>query len=382
MAFFRITLLLSLPGILLFSRPILAVDNIGQYLEQLQRAEEEYGAYDQSLADAYLGLGAAYEANQELNEAVDAYLRGMHVQRVNNGLFDPGQIVYLEELADLEMERSNWFDASDHLKRAYLITAENHQPDSLPVLKALSNLIDLHLQAYSLGAEDWDKHLARAATLNQHQFAGSGWINQDLLFTQERLQRTAYINYQVHKLAQSRVELNIPGSFQGNTNKQNAPTLFPSFRQGKAALENNVYILNEANAEPKLIAQGLAQIGDWHALFDRRNSAIKYYQQAFDVYAHYEGEEAATKEFSEPVRIPTFRFDQAGSLTTKKFQYSLSVTASGRTKDVKLLNEEEGLSVRDLRRALSTAKSVRYRPALTKDGPMAKPDQTLSVLLE
>ena len=90
MALFRNTLFFPLAGILLFPTQAFTANDVDQYLEELERAEVQYGAYDQSMADAYFGLGAAYEANQELNEAADAYLRGLHIQRVNNGLFDEG----------------------------------------------------------------------------------------------------------------------------------------------------------------------------------------------------------------------------------------------------------------------------------------------------
>ncbi|MFT4826502.1 MAG: hypothetical protein ACI9J0_004447, partial [Cryomorphaceae bacterium] len=151
MALFRNTLFFSFTGILLLPAQVFPADDVEQYLDELRRAEEEYGAYDQSLADSYLGLGSAYEANRELDEAEDAYLRGMHVQRVNNGLFDPGQIVYLEELAELEVGRDNWLEGAEHLTRAHAITTRNHPADSAPVLKSASELIDLHLQAHALG---------------------------------------------------------------------------------------------------------------------------------------------------------------------------------------------------------------------------------------
>jgi len=382
MAFFRITLLLFLSGILLFSTQVFAVDDIEQYLEELQRAEVEYGAYGQSLADAYLGLGAAYEANQELNEAVDAYLRGMHVQRVNNGLFDQGQIVYLEELAELEVGRSNWFDASDHLNTAHAITAKNHPPGSLPVLKAASQLIDLHLKAYAVGAEDLEKHLARADAINQRQFRDVGWKTQDVEFTQERLQRMAYINYEMHKLNASQAEFNQRSPLQPIAGNHNVPTFFPYFRQGKLALESNVYALRDSHAEPELIAHGLAQIGDWYSLFDRRVGARAYYQKAFDIYATYKGEEAATKEFSEPLQIPIFGVGGAESVATKIFRYSLDVTAGGRARHIKLITDKEGFAVRDIRRALSTVRSLRFRPVLTKDGQIAKLDNRFSVMIE
>lgn len=383
MAFFYTTLLLSLLSASLFSTRVFAVDDIEQYLEELQRAEVEYGAYDQSLADAYLGLGAAYEANQELNEAADAYLRGMHVQRVNNGLFDPGQVVYLEELAELEVGRSNWFDASGHLKTAHAITAKNNSPGSLPVLKAASQLIDLHLKAHAVGAEDWDKHLERADALNQKQFRGVGWSTQDIDFTVERMQRTAYINYESYKVSDSQTKFERRNSRQQPfSSQQQSPTLFPFFRQGKLALENNVYALRDSNADPKLLAHSLAEVGDWYSLFDRGGGARAYYQKAFEIYATSAGEEAATKEFSEPLQIPIFGVEGKESVATKKFEYSLNVTATGRTSDVKLITDKEGFSVRDIRRAFSTVRSLRFRPVLTKDGPITKLDNTLSVRLE
>ncbi len=382
MALFRNTLFFPLVGILLFPTQAFSASDIDQYLEELQRAEEQYGAYDQSLADAYLGLGAAYEANRELNEAVDAYLRGMHVQRVNNGLFDPGQIVYLEELAELEVGRSNWLEGSDHLTTAHAITVKNHLPGSMPVLKSASELIDLHLRAYSLAVEDSDKHLTRAEYLNENQLKGAGWVNEDINFTQERLQRTAYINYEMFRQGQQQgvYEQRRPNGSFGKTG--NAPGLSPHFSKGKFALQQSVYVLRDANAEPELIAQGLAQIGDWYALFGKSNSARIYYQQAFDLYAASKGDEAATELFSEPLRIPTFRFGDAQSIATKKFRFSLDVTTAGKTSKIKLLTDKEGHTVRDLRRARSTVRAVRFRPVLTKDGPVAKPDSTLSVLLE
>lgn len=377
MALFRNTLFFPLAGILLFPTQAFTANDVDQYLEELERAEVQYGAYDQSMADAYFGLGAAYEANQELNEAADAYLRGLHIQRVNNGLFDEGQIAYLEELAELEVGRSNWLEGSKHLKRAHAITAKNHPPGSMLVQEAASGLIDLHLQAYALGVKDWDKHLDIAHSLNQKQLIRGGWENEDIAFTQERYQLTAYINYKIYVILEEQVQYEHAGA-----NKFSGHGLTPYFRQGRMALQANVFALKNADAEPVDVAQGLAQVGDWYALFGQMGSANKYYQEAFDVYAASNGEEAATEQFSEPLRIPTFGIGGTRSNATKKFQYGLDVTAAGRTKNLTLLTDKEGHSVRDLRSARSTMQAMRFRPALSKDGPVAKLDTTITVALE
>lgn len=382
MALFRNTLLFSFTSILLLPAQAFPVDNVEQYLGELERAEEEYGAYDQSLADAYLGLGAAYEANLEIDEAEDAFLRGMHVQRVNNGLFDLGQIVYLEELSELEVGRDNWLEGAEHLTRAHAITMKNYPADSAPVLKSSSELIDLHLRAHSLGVEDWDVHLSRADFLNHQQIRSGGWGNEDSTFTQERLQRTAYINYEVYKLSLQQVMYQSRAPQDGFGARSTGPSLLAFFGKGKYALEQNVILLRDTNAGPELVAQGMAQVGDWYLLFDKVNGAKSYYKQAFDVYAGSEGEEAATALFSEPLQIPTFGIPGSESRATKRFRYNLDVTARGQTKRVRLLTDKEGHSVRDLRRASAIVRSAKFRPVLTKDGPAVKLDSSLSVMLE
>ncbi|MEE4147026.1 MAG: hypothetical protein V2I26_19630, partial [Halieaceae bacterium] len=64
-------------------------------LDAISRLESRDGAYSADLPEHMLSLGLALQQQERHGEAVDVFKRGVHLARINNGLYCPEQIPLL-----------------------------------------------------------------------------------------------------------------------------------------------------------------------------------------------------------------------------------------------------------------------------------------------
>jgi len=77
-------------------------DPVRDYLDAIERTEAQSSAYSSELSDLYLGLGQHHLDRQEFDEARKAFLRGLQITRVNNGLYATEQTHFMFSIADIE----------------------------------------------------------------------------------------------------------------------------------------------------------------------------------------------------------------------------------------------------------------------------------------
>jgi hypothetical protein len=94
--FAALTLVLLLPGTAVANTVVRGADGDGAsvevYLDALAEANGNAGAFDEAVADIYNGLGSAFLRLRNFEKARDAFHRGMHIQRVNKGLYALAQV--------------------------------------------------------------------------------------------------------------------------------------------------------------------------------------------------------------------------------------------------------------------------------------------------
>jgi len=84
----------------------------------VQDIEASYGPYDYRLKESLQGLGMQLRQIGKLPEARDAYIRALHVARVNDGLDSEAQISIVEELIDISLKLEDFAEVNNHY--AYL----------------------------------------------------------------------------------------------------------------------------------------------------------------------------------------------------------------------------------------------------------------------
>ena len=121
-----------------------------RYEEEIQRLEADYGVYDDALAEQLLGLGIAYQSDGDHEQALEVLERAWHVRRINQGLYNLGQLNIINLIVHSRMQIRDWAgvgDAYDYIHWVYRRNYDANDPDLLPVLKRLRAW---HMSAYYL----------------------------------------------------------------------------------------------------------------------------------------------------------------------------------------------------------------------------------------
>jgi len=299
---------------------------IDRYRKLVSADESSRGVYDQRLGEDLLGLGLALAEAGENRLALDALRRSLHITRINQGLESPAQLPILEQLIKQNMAVRDWDAVEQNYAYLYWVNRRslgNMSPELLPVLRRLGQW---HLSAeYLDSTTPVNEHLIRAAAAFQHMIriidAAPQRADTELI---SALKRVAEVSYRVYLQS-----MDFTGSSQrfGFSPKDPEPLSFPTsqtyvpqgdslnsvidqrvprYRQGKAALQRVVDIYAANPDLPRTdYALAMAQLGDWYLLFDKRNSAMERYRNAFAILLQTGLEpDKANRLFAQPVRLP------------------------------------------------------------------------------
>jgi hypothetical protein len=72
------------------------MQDVRAYREQIGRIEQENGAYAPGLSEQLLGLGLALQRNGDHLQAIEVFKRGVHLARINEGLYSDRQMALLQ----------------------------------------------------------------------------------------------------------------------------------------------------------------------------------------------------------------------------------------------------------------------------------------------
>ena len=253
---------------------------MGVYRQYIESMEESAGAFAPGLTEQLLGLGLNLQALERHAEAAAVLKRGVHVSRVQSGLYAADQIPLLKaEIRSLIA--LNQFDAVDERQR-YLARVESEALEGTPA--SIAALLDQGAwaeQAWELRLGEQEahpEHLARSWEYYRLAYNQSvqlyGSQSMALLAPLEGMLRLQYRFAGMQRASATR------STFDGSSFRQTS-AMGGVYRRGEAVLMA-IQGLKRANAVPAgEEAYDLARLGDWARWMGRRSDARRYYDQAW-----------------------------------------------------------------------------------------------------
>lgn len=317
-----------------------------QYQDSILDYELEGGVYDYRLIEAYSGLGSAYQALDEHELAIEAFSQALHVNRVNNGLYNAAQLPIVSELVESYLSLGDFADANQ--QQEYLIFVEqkvygpNHPIHIIKLLEYadwnlraaslrmgyVPNEIALGLRSSPFDDVDIDRrdpdgmqlsvtqlivasnayYQALNLQRNRERFTRRldpeevasmetefGFTENDLSIPQAE-KKLAYTHFLLAKVYQ-----NIPASMR------ETDLYYLNFRDGQDALERRFVYLQNSQSPASDVIKALMDIADWLLLFDRWNSAEEVYAEVLSLKNSYALEDIRGLSYRElPEVIPNF----------------------------------------------------------------------------
>jgi hypothetical protein len=125
-----------------------------------------------------------------------------------------------------------------------------------------------------------------------------------------------------------------------------------------------------------MLAEALAQLGDWYLAINRIPNARETYQMAYQVLAgSAPSRQAADAYFGDPIPLRFMRNElsplnaEPPEESADELRVSMNVSRHGNAKNVKILNPPENMEEPQVRRIARMLSELQYRPRLSNGMP-------------
>jgi hypothetical protein len=289
-------------------RDVTSSREVLSYKKDIEAIESDEGAYADRLSESLLSLGLKLQAQGRHDEAIKAFHRGVHLARINQGLYCTAQIPLLQaEIASYVAAKN--YTAADE-RQAYLYRVQTHSVASGDDLAAaymqqakwqrdafelgvgqdgytrLMQMSDLyHLAAQDVIAREGDKSpklLAPLYGMLQAQYLISSY---DVAMPLPTLEEQPYIDESLIRFKSYRAD---------------------SYQQGNTIIKAISTInQNQATPDNKASAESKVMLGDWRLWNGQIDAALDAYREAeAEIKSSADAQTLAPQFFGEPVALP------------------------------------------------------------------------------
>ena len=253
---------------------------LGVYRGYIESMETSGGAFAPGLTEQLLGLGLNLQALDRHAEAAKVLKRGVHVSRVQSGLYAADQIPLLRAEIRSLIALGRFDEVDEHQR--YLARVESEALTGTPAsIAALIDQGEWAEQAWDLRLGDQEahpEHLARSWEYYRLAYNQStqlyGERSLELLKPLEGMLRLQY------RFADLQRENASNSPFDGTSYRQTS-ALGGAYRRGEAVLSTifGLKLVNGSSAGEQ--ARDLTRLGDWARWMGRRSDSRSYYDKAW-----------------------------------------------------------------------------------------------------
>jgi hypothetical protein len=371
-------------------QPVLVSPDTASFQFYITDLESRQGPYAPGLSEQLLGLGAAYQKQGLHSEAAIVFKRGVHIARINNGLYSELQIPLLQRLIQSLVAIGDYDSADERQYYLYRVQAAVYGRQSAEMSMAMLERAEWEREAYYLSLGDtsfmrllrmWELYSSVLRNVARNQ----GNHSPELLRPLEGLLETQYMISTYSPETPS-------GIYSGNGPDSNyaeesrfSMIRVSNYKQGQAVLTamRDVYGYNEGGESSKP-AETLVKIGDWHLWHQKRDSALDVYRQAWEELGALEnGESLRQQYFGMPTLLPDLpqmRSEPAPpEVITGYVNVSFSVNQTGRIKNLEVLSNEPVDETAEVQggntvQLLRSIRRMLFRPQLVEGEPVQADD--------
>ena len=253
---------------------------LGVYRSYIESMETNGGAFAPGLTEQLLGLGLNLQALDRHAEAAKVLKRGVHVSRVQAGLYAADQIPLLRAEIRSLIALGRFDEVDEHQR--YLARVESEALTGTPAsIAALIDQGEWAEQAWDLRLGDQEalpEHLARS-----YEYYWLAYNQSKQLFGERSLELLKPLEGMLrlqYRFAGLQRENASNSRFDGSSYRQTS-ALGGAYRRGEAVLSTifGLKLVNGSSAGEQ--ARDLTRLGDWARWMGRRSDSRSYYDKAW-----------------------------------------------------------------------------------------------------
>jgi hypothetical protein len=364
--------------------PVLVAPDTASYQFYITDLESRFGPYAAGLSEQLLGLGVSYQKQNLHVAAIDVFKRGVHLARVNGGLYGQDQIPLLQALIGSLIAKGDFTEANEREIYLYRVQRKVYGPNSQQMTDAMLQRAAREQRVFR--QTDGDLSFLHLLTMGElygsvlHNISlADGSRSTRLIDPLMGLLETQYIIARYGDTPGRASSLGGAADTSYIDENRFAMVRASNYKKGQAVIAalRDVYDYNEDEQSP-LSAKSWVMLGDWHLYHQKRDSALRAYQKAWDELAALENGSQYQEQYLGQSKllpdIPGLAGDLVPPAVVKGYvEVSYTINRSGRVKNLQVLKLEpfdladEGQPSRLLRRL----KRSQYRPLLVERVPTA-----------
>jgi tetratricopeptide (TPR) repeat protein len=397
----------ALLSVLLIAAPVLAIEDtlgedtigttevldsrdVASYREAIAELESSEGAYGQGLQEKLLSLGLSLQQQGRHEEAIKTLKRGVHLARINSGLYSVDQIPLLQTEITSLMARGELLEADERQSYLYRVQRRGLIQGEVRA-QALMQQARWQRRAYDMGVGEldfprllsmWDLYRLALNDVVEEE----GETSLALLVPLNGMLEAQYL-ISAYKGEQS-------SSYGKNLSDRYDKSRFnayraQSFQKGQAVLGAIDEVHQQNNGEGSVAnAESFTRLGDWMFWHGAREPAIEIYREAFMELAEAENAQVELQRlFGAPVPLPSFAavrpFPETTGSESANLLLEFGVSERGRVFDLRRLDQPPATDMSNgidepqvdneavANRFMRELRRTRFRPRFENGEPVA-----------
>jgi tetratricopeptide (TPR) repeat protein len=397
----------ALLSVLLIAAPVLAIEDtlgedtigttevldsrdVASYREAIAELESSEGAYGQGLQEKLLSLGLSLQQQGRHEEAIKTLKRGVHLARINSGLYSVDQIPLLQTEITSLMARGELLEADERQSYLYRVQRRGLIQGEVRA-QALMQQARWQRRAYDMGVGEldfprllsmWDLYRLALNDVVEEE----GETSLALLVPLNGMLEAQYL-ISAYKGEQS-------SSYGKNLSDRYDKSRFnayraQSFQKGQAVLGAIDEVHQQNNGEGSVAnAESFTRLGDWMFWHGAREPAIEIYREAFMELAEAKNAQVELQRlFGAPVPLPSFAavrpFPETTGSESANLLLEFGVSERGRVFDLRRLDQPPATDMSNgidepqvdneavANRFMRELRRTRFRPRFENGEPVA-----------
>lgn len=283
-----------------------------EFLDAIHSIEAESGAYAAGLPEQMLSLGLALQQQERHGEALDVLKRGVHLARINNGLYSVEQIPLLEAEIQSYMDLGDYSKADDRQAYLYRVQVRSLSSSEERVAALMKQAawqyrafrLSMGLQGLQRLTHMWDLYAHALNEIIKEDDSKSPRLLPPLY----GMLRTQYL---IAANQDSSANNNATLAFSADYSAQQEASRYYTYRsqiyqKGRSVIVAIYEIQNTVHgAGSPQAAAAVAQLGDWAMWNSRENEAEEVYQILLTELDGSDTAKAVERQiFAEPMPLP------------------------------------------------------------------------------
>ncbi len=363
------------------SREYTAAERMAE--DAIDRVERSSGRYHGALVKPLTLLGQARHGQGDFPAAIEAFERAIHVNRIDRGLHDSGQVEIVYKEAESWRALGELDRADDRQQYAFEVLRRDLGPSSPELVEGHFRMAQWYMDTFSIfnAREHYEAALKILETTDdgsQHNLipALSGLAES---YKRERLPPISILDPGPTFTISAGSSLPMPRADDERRRAVNR------FGNGEEALRRIIAIHEEdPDATAEDLAQAYIDLADWHLIFERYNDATTLYRYAKRLWIERGGDEEVVNAYfaqAHPIYLPMP--DAPSSMNgvpqqirrEGNIEMSYNVTRRGRTQRVTAVHADPAGVINT--RAIRALRAAIFRPPLGENGLLAVDGQSL-----